>query len=878
MVQAVGRESRSRLPAKKASAKSAAAQSFEATLMEDLEETIEEEDDPQMRALLEQSVGRIRGPQSRDDVHASYLLRYIKEQRKQNKYIWKLPWTISFFVTFVVMVLLHEDIASTGLLERHVRGMLEGTSFEGVSASSGHKFMDDIASVEDIWLYLREAVLPTFLTPTGTATEDINRVLRYNRLIGGIQLQQRRKRGMSCSELHSDQGPFMSNGLNPLLTGVRCFTDTMVDDCFGPLQFGKDGDRRALPPGFCADDSEEGLHKRGDGLRFNISSMLKADVAPPRRLVRGGRAKAKGVGAKGAASVLMGDRGEGGTFSTYFYEHKGLDAGIAHLDWLQEHGWIDLQTASVAVRMYILNPDLGAYLHVTINIVNLESGEVLPYLSAQSFIAEPYQNMALIAADVIFLLLLLQITVNSAVEIVYSILFGQFRRYFKDVWHWIHMLTALCGFSIVALWITAVTKFDAVKILSLQLAESQEKLVQGEVALEYPERLETLHIELNSLESFLMVYRMVVSYYTLFIISRFFESFQAQPRLAMVTKTLVLCATDLIHNMIIIMLCWFGYAVAGMFIFGRRMYNFSSFEMSVNTCFLVMLGDFDWEELSQEHPLTAALWFWTFGIFVSIIQLNMVMAVIMDVYIGEVKAAALSTEPIWTQAWIMANEYSITKEWVSLSVLEHVVYKLLNHHNLQKVDEGILLQLIPGMALEQSKTLVQGARNQMEEEEAKGMKISDACRLTGWIHVATKKMEEQLKELILDMYEEQVESMHFMEEQKTVLEKKKESEKEVKEEPPGVLPCSQFDRRIGRIMQRMEKLEKLMEDCLAWTNYRGKDAKDTLTSIEALLKADLQDGEDLSPREWELPPGDNDEFEAKQWPAMDQSDAQSSYL
>merc|ERR1719359_1977905 len=112
-----------------------------------------------------------------------------------------------------------------------------------------------------------------------------------------------------------------------------------------------------------------------------------------------------------------------------------------------------------------------------------------------------------------------------------------------------------------------------------------------------------------------------------------------------------------------------AYAVAGMFIFGHRMLEFSELKLAVNTCFLIMLGSFDFAELGAEHPVTAGIWFWTYML---LIMLNMLLAIIMDVY-TEVKADAAITDPLWTQLRKVISEFREQREWVSNRVIEEVV-------------------------------------------------------------------------------------------------------------------------------------------------------------------------------------------------------------
>ena len=62
---------------------------------------------------------------------------------------------------------------------------------------------------------------------------------------------------------------------------------------------------------------------------------------------------------------------------------------------------------------------------------------------------------------------------------------------------------------------------------------------------------------------------------------RFFTSFSAQPRLAVVTPTLEVSAFDIVHFLVVLAPTWFAYALAGCFIFGRRMEEFATIDACV---------------------------------------------------------------------------------------------------------------------------------------------------------------------------------------------------------------------------------------------------------------------------------------------------------
>merc|ERR1719262_543716 len=78
------------------------------------------------------------------------------------------------------------------------------------------------------------------------------------------------------------------------------------------------------------------------------------------------------------------------------------------------------------------------------------------------------------------------------------------------------------------------------------------------------------------------------------------------------------------------------------------MLEFSSVQKSIGTCFAMLLGDFQWSLLAMEHFMTAAMWFVLFMGLVLLVMLNMILAIVMDVY-TEVRAATGAADPMWTQ-------------------------------------------------------------------------------------------------------------------------------------------------------------------------------------------------------------------------------------
>merc|ERR1711937_213870 len=94
---------------------------------------------------------------------------------------------------------------------------------------------------------------------------------------------------------------------------------------------------------------------------------------------------------------------------------------------------------------------------------------------------------------------------------------------------------------------------------------------------------------------------------------RFFTAFHAQPRLGVVVSTLESSLIDIVHFMAVLIPTFMAYAISGMFVYGRRLKEFSAEQAAIGVCFkMAMEGEYDWPELSEDYYWTSGLWVWTF--------------------------------------------------------------------------------------------------------------------------------------------------------------------------------------------------------------------------------------------------------------------------
>ena len=77
-----------------------------------------------------------------------------------------------------------------------------------------------------------------------------------------------------------------------------------------------------------------------------------------------------------------------------------------------------------------------------------------------------------------------------------------------------------------------------------------------------------------------------------------------------------------------------GFAIAGMNIFGQESNSYIDFERSFTTLFLMILGEFDFEEMYEINPSFAYGFFMFYQFFIFLIMVNIFLAILNDAYIA----------------------------------------------------------------------------------------------------------------------------------------------------------------------------------------------------------------------------------------------------
>ncbi|DAZ93029.1 TPA: hypothetical protein N0F65_010876, partial [Lagenidium giganteum] len=111
-----------------------------------------------------------------------------------------------------------------------------------------------------------------------------------------------------------------------------------------------------------------------------------------------------------------------------------------------------------------------------------------------------------------------------------------------------------------------------------------------------------------------------------------FKYLRLNTRLNLLWRTLRFAAKDLLAFVVIFFTMFFGFAVMGFLLFGSSVRQYHSLSTSLTSCFQMLLGAFDYNEMYDSNPAMAGLFFFSFMISIYLICVNMFIAIMSEYY------------------------------------------------------------------------------------------------------------------------------------------------------------------------------------------------------------------------------------------------------
>jgi len=248
------------------------------------------------------------------------------------------------------------------------------------------------------------------------------------------------------------------------------------------------------------------------------------------------------------------------------------------------------------------------------------------------------------------------------------------------LWNCVDWLAIIMGIVLTIIWMNTCLAMEAIEVQALLVqSDGQWSLTPTAMGLDVG-TLEVVQERFATITSMHFTMHLVMGATVVCIMLKFFKAFQANPRLQLVTDTLVRAASDIFHFSVVFCAVFLGFAVTGHIFLGTDLPQFRSFGSSIDTCFIVLMGEFGWyadasiseEGLSSGLPyIILMIWFWFFMVFVLLIMINMLLAIVLEHYTELVHEVSKDDEAIalWTQTARYIEKRRHTKDHIPLGHL-----------------------------------------------------------------------------------------------------------------------------------------------------------------------------------------------------------------
>jgi len=659
-------------------------------------------------------------------------LKWLKREMDLEKACLELPFTIALLLAFSAFAILalRQDIVYS--VEHAISKDLEKNANFAFSEHMGHKELRDVQTVADFWSWLRLGFLPQVARPVWAYSEgrvgsvfdlDLNQTwrlndfgneplplpgeyLHFNRVVGGLRFRQRASAASSCRFPGTGDAWQRWYGKPCMPNYQEIFFTPEVDDA----EVFADAVRiEWMLPGL---DDYDRMHSQVIDMEDGCRQMA----------------------AKNRTECLC-------------------ESCLAEkLPWLRE----DAQRAEVSMITY--NAHYGLLTHTGVNFWFLRGGRIRKRVEMKSLWVNSDQLIAENALYMVFAIvwgvLLLWIFLSEVREIAVILVTDDESWYKALIKEYFSFANSVDWLSIIVANVLLVIFF----VLAFQIAglqASMDELVRGELGT----RQAYLGLVVSFYEEYDATYRQVYTYrlflclYPLMLVLRLLKSFDAQPRLAIITETLRSASQDMIHFSLVLSAVVTCLCLDAVLIFGRDIEDLANLARAFHFAFRMVFAEDGsyYYKLEQVSRMATYTWFTSFTVLVVIILLNMLLAIIMDNYMMVKKRATMRASlphqmrEMWRRWRMNRNKERVRLEEIWAAFAEDAVWnrKAMCQSN-RLITSTFLLDLVPGLPPSQAERTLHNSRKEHLKETEPPFQLSDAHDMLSGLEAATRKIRNGL--------------------------------------------------------------------------------------------------------------------------------------
>ncbi|GMF30104.1 unnamed protein product [Phytophthora fragariaefolia] len=349
------------------------------------------------------------------------------------------------------------------------------------------------------------------------------------------------------------------------------------------------------------------------------------------------------------------------SFDTNATEAAGMITALK-----REGGWLDFSTEELLVTIVTYNGELQGYAVTEMQLTFSEGGSVETSSSTTPALSNPYSASVTIAADVVVLVFFLM-ALGMQLRKIYRYRRTGIRNVIcGDVWVVIEHASTVVVVAFYFVWFSIV-----LLMFQKNFRDNLASLVVGgknwASDAEARARLYAVIDMLKSVAKLTVALRLIATLAVFLLGLRILKRFRFHPRLSILTRTVASALHQFGAFFVVFIVIFVTFAISGTVLFGDRVEEFSSLQVAMETCINMLFGNFDYSTIQGLYPPVCMLYYWGYMIVVSLVLLNMMLAIVLDAY------AEVSSESYKASSNMSLHRIANNMLWDLLCWLQDVV-------------------------------------------------------------------------------------------------------------------------------------------------------------------------------------------------------------
>jgi polycystin 1L2 len=283
----------------------------------------------------------------------------------------------------------------------------------------------------------------------------------------------------------------------------------------------------------------------------------------------------------------------------------------SNLSILQNLAWIDRQTSAIFLEFSVFNVNINLFAYITILFEKLPTGNLIK--SARIYpLSLLESNGSLLSMRIVFniiFMILISCLIINEIRLMFK---TGLSSYFRNLWNFVEL--AIIAFSWAAFSLYLYRLAGTNKILKKFKKSSNQNV----------------YIRLDYMSFCNDTLGMCLAFCAFFGTFRFLKLLRFNTRITIFMIAFKKCFHELVGFMFIFLLTWMSFAQAFYLLFNDKLISNSTIVKTMETCFEILLGKFQSDQILKFHPFLGTLTFTVYNIVMVFLLINIFVTILSD--------------------------------------------------------------------------------------------------------------------------------------------------------------------------------------------------------------------------------------------------------